>query len=64
MNHSIYSADRTTHVKIVVVALAAAIAMTGVAVSSRIAATPTGAIAVVKAGGPMAMTNLATTITQ
>ena len=29
MNHSIYSADRTTHLKIVVVALVAGIAVAG-----------------------------------
>jgi hypothetical protein len=35
MNHSIYSANRSTHLKIVIVALAAGIAVAGVAVSSR-----------------------------
>ncbi len=32
MNHSIYSADRTTHLKIVAMALAAAIAVAGVGI--------------------------------
>ena len=36
MNHSIYSADRVTHLKIVVIALAAAIAMASIAISSHI----------------------------
>ena len=35
MNHSIYSADRTTHLKIVVVALVAAIAVAGFGISAR-----------------------------
>ena len=35
MNHSIYSADRTTHLKIVVVALVAGIAVAGFGISSR-----------------------------
>jgi hypothetical protein len=35
MNHSIYSADRATHLKIVVVALVAAIAVAGFGISAR-----------------------------
>jgi hypothetical protein len=35
MNHSIYSADRTTHLKIVVVALVAGIAVAGLGISAR-----------------------------
>jgi hypothetical protein len=35
MNHSIYSADRTTHLKIVVVALIAGIAVAGFGISAR-----------------------------
>jgi hypothetical protein len=35
MNHSIYSADRTTHIKIVVVALVAGIAVAGLGISAR-----------------------------
>jgi hypothetical protein len=38
MNHSVYSADRTTHLKIVVVALSLSTAMVGFAVSARIGA--------------------------
>lgn len=37
MNHSIYSADRMTHLKIVVLALVAAIAVAGISVTTRIA---------------------------
>jgi hypothetical protein len=35
MNHSIYSADRTTHLKIVVVVLVAGIAVAGFGISAR-----------------------------
>ena len=36
MNHSIYSADRATHLKIVVVALVCATAVAGVAIGARV----------------------------
>ena len=36
MNHSIYSADRVTHLKIVAAALIAAIAVVGVGISVRL----------------------------
>ena len=35
MNHSIYSADRSTHLKVVVVALIAGIAVAGIGISVR-----------------------------
>ena len=35
MNHSFYSADRSTHLKIVVAALVAGIVVSGLALSSR-----------------------------
>ncbi len=35
MNHSIYSADRSTHLKIVVVALVAGIAVAALGISAR-----------------------------
>ena len=35
MNHSIHSADRTTHLKIVVVALVAGIVVAGLGISAR-----------------------------
>jgi hypothetical protein len=38
MNYSIYSADRTTHLKIVVLALIASIGLAGLAISTRIGA--------------------------
>ena len=36
MNHSIYSADRTTHMKIVVAALVLGIGVTGFRIATRI----------------------------
>jgi hypothetical protein len=48
MNHSIYSADRTTHLKIVVVASLSGLAVAGLALSSRVGS-PSGTITVIKA---------------
>ena len=59
MNHSIYSADRTTHLKIIVMALLVAIVGMSVALSSR-SSTDAGATqteTVVKAGKPVLTTN-------
>lgn len=65
MNHTIYSADRTTHLKIVVVGLAVAIAMVALSLSSRVTAiAPERAVAVLKAGKPMAMTRSDLTLTR
>jgi hypothetical protein len=54
MNHSIYSVDRGTHLKIVVIALAAAITMASIAISSHISSNIDAAV-VVKAGKPASM---------
>ena len=66
MNYSIYSADRTTHLKIVVVAFVAHIAVAGLGLSpvpnSDAASTHTGGV--VKAGKPMAMTGSVTLVTR
>jgi hypothetical protein len=58
VNHSIYSADRTTHLKIVIVALVAGIAIAGFGITARLGA-DNGAqtAAVVKAGKPVALTS-------
>jgi hypothetical protein len=66
MNHSIYSADRTTHLKIVVVGLAAAIAMVALTISSHIDANVTSdkTAAVIKAGKPLAMISSSVTFTR
>ena len=64
MNHSIYNADRTTHLKIVVVALAIAIAAS-LAISHFKSDTASGSTAaVVKAGKPIAVTSSAVTFTR
>jgi hypothetical protein len=58
MNHSIYSADRTTHLKIVVVALVAGIAIAGLSLLFRAAnseAASTQTAGVVEGGKPMAI---------
>ena len=61
MNHSIYSADRTTHLKIVVVALVAGIAVAGFGISARTTSdTYTQTARVIKAGTPMTITNAGT----
>lgn len=59
MNHSIYSADRSTHLKIVVVALVAGIAVAGLGISARIGSDDTYAQStrIIKAGAPVAITN-------
>ena len=63
MNHSIYSADRSTHLKIVVIALIAAIATAGLAIGSRIES-PAATAGVFKAGQPVAMTSLTVAMTR
>ena len=59
MNHSIYSADRSTHLKIVVVALVAGIAVAGFGISARTTSDEgyTQTARVIKAGKPVAITS-------
>ena len=58
MNHSIYSADRTTHLKIVVVALVAGIAVAGLGISARSSSEDyTQTAHVIKAGKPVTVTS-------
>ena len=58
MNHSIYSADRTTHLKIVVVALVAGILVAGFGISTRATATDDVQTArVMKTGKPVVVTS-------
>jgi hypothetical protein len=58
MNHSIYSADRMTHIKIVVVALVAAIVVAGFTISARTTSDDSYQTArVVKAGKAVAITS-------
>jgi len=60
MNHSIYSADRATHLKIVVVALVAAVVVTGLSISARLSNVDDGyaqTARVIKADKPVAVTS-------
>lgn len=59
MNHSIYSADRTTHLKIVVIALVVGIAVAGFGISARTTSDEgfTQTARVMKAGKPVAITS-------
>jgi hypothetical protein len=63
MNHSIHSADRSTHLKIVVVALVAGIAVAAFGISARNNAdfTQTAqSTQVIKAGKPVVITSSGT----
>lgn len=66
MNHSFYSADRTTHLKIVIVALVAATAIAGLGITARVnggdSYAQTDRIQVIKAGQPMMMTTSGQTV--
>lgn len=64
MNHSLYSADRATHLKIVVVALLGATMVAGVGIAARVgsdAGTMTAGVQtdapVIKAGKPVIWTS-------
>jgi hypothetical protein len=59
MNHSIYSADRMTHLKIVVVALVAGILVAGFSISTRTTSDEgfTQTARVMKAGKPVVVTS-------
>jgi hypothetical protein len=60
MNHSFYSADRMTHLKIVVVALVAGILVAGFSISARYTGSDEGytqTARVMKAGKPVAVTS-------
>ncbi len=58
MNHSIYSADRMTHLKIVVIALVAGIMVAGFGISARLNGDDGTQVArVIKADKPIAITS-------
>jgi hypothetical protein len=66
MNHSIYSADRMTHLKIVVVALVAGITVAGFSISAHTTSdeglTQTASTRVMKAGKPVVVTSSGTSV--
>jgi hypothetical protein len=62
MNHSIHSADRATHLKIVVVALVAGITVAGLAISARTSSDYSQSAHVIKAGKASAVTSSNTTL--
>jgi hypothetical protein len=57
MNHSMHSADRATHLKIVVMALVAGVAIAGFAITARTSSDYSQSTQVVKAGKPIAVTS-------
>ncbi|MBV8697489.1 MAG: hypothetical protein JO052_06490, partial [Bradyrhizobium sp.] len=59
MNHSIYSADRSTHLKVVAVALVAGMAVAAVGLSARLSSDDGYAqtARVIKAGKPVTVTS-------
>ena len=62
MNHSIHSADSSTHLKIVVVALVAGIAVAGLGISARTSADYSQTAHVIKAGQTMTVTSSDTSV--
>ena len=62
MNHSMYSADRGTHLKIVVIALACAIVVAAVGIFAHVSALDLGTAPLVKAGQPTAVSGRLPTI--
>ena len=57
MNHSIHTADRATHLKIVMVALIAGFAVAGLGIAARTNMGDTQTARVMKAGKPVAITS-------
>jgi hypothetical protein len=57
MNHSIHTADRATHLKIVMVALIAGVALAGVGIAARTNMADTQTARVIKAGQPVTVTS-------
>jgi len=62
MNHSFHSADRATHLKIVVVAMVAGIAVATFGIAARSTVDYTQTTQVIKADKPMAVTSSGTTM--
>jgi hypothetical protein len=65
MNHSLHSADRSTHLKIVAMALVASIALAGFGVAARSGSQDgTQTAKVIKAGKPVMVTTSGTSAVQ
>jgi hypothetical protein len=62
MNHSMYSADRGTHLKIVVIGLLCAIVVAAVGIFAHTSDIDLGTAALVKAGQPTTMSGHIPTI--
>ncbi|MDR3489161.1 MAG: hypothetical protein P4M05_30210 [Bradyrhizobium sp.] len=62
MNHSIHSADRSTHLKIVVVALVVGIAVAGFGISARTNSDYAQTAHVIKAGKQVTVTSSDTSL--
>lgn len=57
MNHSLYGADRTTHLRIVIVALTAATVVACVGIASHVGSEATAQARVIRAGAPIVLTS-------
>jgi hypothetical protein len=62
MNHSIHSADRATHLKVVLVSLIAGIAVAGFGISARLGSDYTQSAHVLTAGKQMTVTSSDTSL--
>lgn len=62
MNHSIHSADRATHMKIVVMALVAGIAVAAFGIAARSNVDYSQTAHVIKAGKPVVVTSSETSV--
>jgi hypothetical protein len=62
MNHSMYSADRGTHLKIVVISLVCATLVAAVGIFARVSTADLGTAPLVQAGQPTQMTGKLPTI--
>ena len=62
MNHSIHSADRATHLKIVVVALVVGIALTAFGISARPTTDFGQTVHMIKAGQPTMVSSSGTSL--